>query len=501
MTSRRFCSAFWICLLLWHTAAGATLIPRSGTPLIPRSAVLPKITVRAAARSFQVGDTLTVPAYSFRLGNTGYYQTTTTCRWVGQHCYVFVEDAVWGTTHVTQAGIESLVQAFDQSTPRDPNRGIYDIETGIFGPPPDVDGDPRILIVVLDILDSPITGSTYTGYFDLNNESPPTSHEIVYIDCDPLILDSNLARATLSHEFQHMLQWRGDPHEDKWVDEGCSEYAELACGYKDTTQTAGSAFLEVPNTSLTQWNDSPFDYDEVFLWTTYFAQRYGDSAITALVADPAHGIDGYNHTLESIGSPDRFPALFAAWTAATYLDGPGNLGYERLDLGPVYRDTAAVPVQNLARKVRLWGIDYQDLQDAPGVLVDLRSSGDDSLMAVLISVHDSLPAVTTYTVPAGGEIRFADYGPNQRTLAVTRTSGTSEDYSLSTTSQLGTSPFASDFNGDGFINFADFVAFAKHYGRQAGDPGFDPTYDLNGDRRIAFDDFLIFAKNYGGISP
>ena len=75
-----------------------------------------------------------------------------------------------------------------------------------------------------------------SGYYDVENQAPPTAREIVYLDSNPLDINSTLARATLAHEFQHMLHWNADPDEDKWLDEGCSEYAELACGYKDTTK-------------------------------------------------------------------------------------------------------------------------------------------------------------------------------------------------------------------------------------------------------------------------
>ena len=147
--------------------------------------------------------------------------------------------------------------------------GIYDIDTDLFGSPPDVDGDPRIFIVLLDILDSPFTGTTFIGYFDTNNQSGQAMREIVYIDTNPLDVESKLARATLTHEFQHMLHWRGDPDEHKWIDEVCSEYAELACVYKDTLETAGETFLGTPNVSLTVWEDLPFDFDQTYLFMTW----------------------------------------------------------------------------------------------------------------------------------------------------------------------------------------------------------------------------------------
>ncbi len=54
-----------------------------------------------------------------------------------------------------------------------------------------------------------------------------------------------------------------------------------------------------------------------------------------------------------------------------------------------------------------------------------------------------------------------------------------------------------DFDGDGWVNFQDFVLFAQHFGTQSGASGYDPTYDLNGDGRVGFTDFVEFARQFG----
>lgn len=54
-----------------------------------------------------------------------------------------------------------------------------------------------------------------------------------------------------------------------------------------------------------------------------------------------------------------------------------------------------------------------------------------------------------------------------------------------------------DFNGDGQVNFADFVIFAGKFGSQRGQDRYDARCDLNGDGQIGFDDFLIFSRRFG----
>ena len=55
----------------------------------------------------------------------------------------------------------------------------------------------------------------------------------------------------------------------------------------------------------------------------------------------------------------------------------------------------------------------------------------------------------------------------------------------------------SDFNGDGRIDFADLVRFARAFGSAEGQSGFDPDLDLDGDRRVGFGDYVVLASEFG----
>ena len=54
-----------------------------------------------------------------------------------------------------------------------------------------------------------------------------------------------------------------------------------------------------------------------------------------------------------------------------------------------------------------------------------------------------------------------------------------------------------DFNRDGKVDFADFLAFAGQYGLRQGDGRYEAKYDLDSDGVIGFGDFLIFSSSYG----
>lgn len=56
----------------------------------------------------------------------------------------------------------------------------------------------------------------------------------------------------------------------------------------------------------------------------------------------------------------------------------------------------------------------------------------------------------------------------------------------------------SDFNGDGNVDFTDFLFFADAFGTRDIFSGYFAEADLDGDGQVAFPDFLIFVSDFGG---
>ena len=54
----------------------------------------------------------------------------------------------------------------------------------------------------------------------------------------------------------------------------------------------------------------------------------------------------------------------------------------------------------------------------------------------------------------------------------------------------------SDFDGNGVVDFADFLLFVGQFGTRQGDGRYEAQYDLDGDGAIGFGDFLIFVSNF-----
>jgi hypothetical protein len=56
---------------------------------------------------------------------------------------------------------------------------------------------------------------------------------------------------------------------------------------------------------------------------------------------------------------------------------------------------------------------------------------------------------------------------------------------------------ASDFNGDGRVDFVDYLTFTKHFGQNSSDEDFDAQFDLDKNGGVGFSDFVLFAQRFG----
>ena len=75
--------------------------------------------------------------------------------------------------------------------------------------------------------------------------------------------------------------------------------------------------------------------------------------------------------------------------------------------------------------------------------------------------------------------------------------GQFEIVTLNTRVELPFQSLTSDFDGDGRVGFADFLAFAGQFGACQGDGRYEAQYDLDSDGAIGFGDFLLFSNSFG----
>ncbi len=68
---------------------------------------------------------------------------------------------------------------------------------------------------------------------------------------------------------------------------------------------------------------------------------------------------------------------------------------------------------------------------------------------------------------------------------------------ISPLSSQNGSPPSPDFDGNGMVDFPDFLLLANAFGSQAGQEKYESKYDLDGDGEIGFPDFILFASAFG----
>ncbi len=247
-----------------------------------------------------------------------------TCRFVGDNSYVFVEDSQWDENGgpVLQLDADFLGDLFEVASPADPTRGLFELETAVFGIPPDVDEDPRIFILVLQL------EPDLLGFFDpgiATDPDPQLRRDMIFMNSAVLLANQYAAGGTLAHEFQHLIHWGHDEDEEIWLNEGLSGYAELLLGYPEIDSTNVPEFLRQPGIGLTAWESQSYNYGSTYLYVAFLAERFGIGLMGGLVSEPRNGIDGIDVTLAPF--QQDFRATWAGWTAANYAGSDVRYGY------------------------------------------------------------------------------------------------------------------------------------------------------------------------------
>ncbi len=279
-------------------------------------------------------------------------QKMCTVRGKGTNVYVVVEDSQW-LTRVDQNDVDRIVNNWDnQSYGVHPERGIFQLDTAAFGPPPDeLDHDPRIYVLYY-AFDVPSD-----GFFWEFDEYPDGSQPYHSNECEVLYINSltsdpggEYITSVHAHEFQHMIHWLADADEDLWVNEGMAELAMYLYGHPDDIV----GFPGNPDVDLRTFNGNPPDYIKVYLWSLYFYEQFGgEPTCYDLVQNPLNGIPGFQSVLTQIGSPLAFDDVYANWIVANFIDDTsfdqGEYGYRGATLPPfnaVTKNTYPVPPTN-----------------------------------------------------------------------------------------------------------------------------------------------------------
>ncbi|MGB9778774.1 MAG: hypothetical protein ACP5IM_04065 [Candidatus Bathyarchaeia archaeon] len=281
---------------------------------------------------------------------------------------------------ILDAQITYLLNEFDNK--------IYPIDTEYFGTPDFHDGSyaylPRLVglpsdyyyeengrnvILVSNIRDENYYDPTYPYYvagFYSSAYEVYFDRNVITIDCyawerriGPLgyewipgvpVTRPYVYESTIAHEYQHLIHDDYNPEDDTFMNEGCSMYAELLCGYGIDPAYINSYFY-TPDNSLTVWGDQGdinilADYGAAALWVAYLSDHYGGAdLIRYFVQSGVPGIDGINNALKAFKYKVTFEDVYHDWRLANLIHadypGCGKYNYKSINLN----DPAIIPVR------------------------------------------------------------------------------------------------------------------------------------------------------------
>ncbi|MBN2012678.1 T9SS type A sorting domain-containing protein [candidate division KSB1 bacterium] len=288
-------------------------------------------------------------------------------RAVGDNCYIYVSDKDWldswedanGNKHpiITQAIVDSFLVAFEQSTPADASKGIYQICREYFGNEIDTDDDPRITILFTNLRDEYDQGRSNrasnvprAGAYMIRNELPDSVNahsamtDMIFVDSEPIIRAGTALQAVAQY-FTQMIFRNVDPNEEQWLIEGLSGLAQVLCGYKYTSHVFPAETPKLSaNKTLNYWTGwdggtPAIDVAEFYhtsLFALYVYEQFGKPVIQAIAADTANGLQSVRNSLPESSTLEN---VFDDYAIAGFLDKLNHpvygdrFGFKAVDFG------------------------------------------------------------------------------------------------------------------------------------------------------------------------
>lgn len=239
---------------------------------------------------------------------------------------------------------------------------ILPTNRALFGPELGPNPAPGTRLNLLHLKKLPGIGIAYFSAADQYSTAVnPYSNQrpMLYVSLQAASLGSDRYYATIAHELQHMSLWHADRNEDAWLSEGLSELAVHVNGYATGRE---ATYARRPDIQLTTLQHDPgvvdAHYAAAFLFVAYFYERFGATAVQALVQQPENGAAGFNAVLAELGTGLTFDDLFADWLVANYLNSIGRqegvYAYQNVRLPALSVETAA----QKETAVHQYGADY-----------------------------------------------------------------------------------------------------------------------------------------------
>ena len=154
-----------------------------------------------------------------------------------------------GEQNVSLYALNKLAQEFDY---------YYTSMTNIYGAHSDIDGNGKIIILLMDINVNKGEGSQVLGYFNPMDMHGYNEGEILYMDISNANNKTDNAIGTIIHEFQHLINYSyvmsGARNEmDSWLNEALSESTSILFN-KATAESRISEFNKINYYCFYTWD-------------------------------------------------------------------------------------------------------------------------------------------------------------------------------------------------------------------------------------------------------
>ncbi|MDO8530334.1 MAG: peptidoglycan-binding protein [bacterium] len=241
--------------------------------------------------------------------------------------YFYVEKSWWdaqvsGKKSEVQNSLENLSQEFDAK--------IYPTLTSVFGSEwnPGVDGDKKITLLFHSMKEG------MSGYFRSADEylklQVPGSNEREMLYFPTSQIESSRLKVAVAHEFVHLITFNQkerlrDVQEEVWLNEARADFSSHILGYDDVYEGSNLQkrvrdFLVKPTDSLTEWQESKYDYGVASMFAHYLVDHYGITVLSDSLKSRLTGIASINDVLLKNSYQENFSEVFTNWTIASFIN-------------------------------------------------------------------------------------------------------------------------------------------------------------------------------------
>lgn len=240
---------------------------------------------------------------------------------ISPRLYFYVEKTWWDSQTLEK---QSQTLIFLDNLSLEFNNNIYPTLTSTFGYEwnPGIDKDVKISILFESM------NSAEGGYFREADEYEkllmPTSNEREMIYLSLANIDNSNIKTVLAHEFMHLITFNQKNkifgvEDDTWLNEARADYVSTILGYDNNYSDSNlrarvSDFVESPSDSITDWQDTKYDYASVSLFMHYLVDHYGADILSNSLKSKSIGIASIDEALSKSNYNENFAQVFTNWT-------------------------------------------------------------------------------------------------------------------------------------------------------------------------------------------